>query len=109
MSGASGGTGCPVVLADVRAVGAIFDAFRKPGPDVRAGGRISGGWPDVRAGGRMSGRCSLLLQGLAVWISKDRMSGGWKLLLPSSIGSLLPRTWGFVHLHVHSREGPPST
>ena len=28
-----------------------------------------------------------------------QMSGAWKLLLPSSVGSLLPWTWGLVHLH----------
>ena len=64
MSGASGGAGCPVRRPDVRAIGAIFSVFGKPGLDIRAGGRISGEGPDVRAGRRMSGRCSFLLQGL---------------------------------------------
>ena len=38
-----------------------------------------------------------------------RMSGAWRLFLPSSIGSLLPWTWGLDHLHVHPREGPLGT
>ena len=66
MSSASGEAGCPVRRPDVRAVGAIFDVFGKPGPDIRAGGRISGGRANVRVCCRMSGRCSLLLQILDV-------------------------------------------
>ena len=51
----------------------------------------------------MSGRCSLLLQGLAMWISRDRMSGTLAgCPVPGSFFCLLPLVHFFVGLGVLS-------
>ena len=73
--------------------------------------------PDVRGRGRMSGPCSTSMAGLLLLFTSSgagfrglgRMSGAWKVDLPSSVGSLHPWTWWLVRLHVHLREGPLDT
>ena len=72
--------------------------------------RISGLGPDVRDGHRMSGPCRLGRLGFGCCgCSRGRMSGAWKVNLPVSVGSLHPRTWRLVRLHVHPREVPLDT
>ena len=73
-------------------------------------GRMSGldaGCPALYLRQQVPG-CGVDLQGPDVR-GPGRMSGAWRLSLPSSMGSLLPRTWGLDHLHVHPREGPLGT